>query len=133
MSRPIRGVAHPHWRERVRDRIGPEVDADWLYCRLRESIETRDGWATRKAKQPNGKEVWYWHMGDRRHYAVVGYHHRSGAPMPTTILLDFMAVHMAKGKSKALRAPARHRTTNRKLSRDKIGKKPNVAWDGDDD
>jgi hypothetical protein len=133
MSRPIRGVAHPHWRERVRDRIGPEVDADWLYCRLRESIETGDGWATRKAKQPNGKEVWYFQLEGTRHYAVVGYHHHSGAPMPITVLLDFMAVHMAKGKVKSLRAPARWSITGRKASRDKPGKRPNTAWRGDDD
>jgi hypothetical protein len=126
-------TSHTHWRKRVEERIGAGVDADWLFFRLRESIGSMDGWATRKAQQPSGREVWYFKVDDVRHYAVVAYHPVSGLPVPITVLGDYMTVHRGKGKSKTLRAPARYRTTNRKLSRDKVGKKPNAAWFGDDD
>lgn len=44
-------MAHSHFRQRVAERISPDVDADALAARILASIEADDGWCRFKCRE----------------------------------------------------------------------------------
>jgi len=87
---------HPHFVERVKQRIGMHVDPAWLYYRLIDSIHTDDGFATWKTRQHDTRSIWYFFLKGERYFVVVSIEKKRIAPI--TILEPNFVVKKAMNK-----------------------------------
>lgn len=125
---------HPHFAARVKDRIGDDVDPEWLYYRLIHSIERNDGWAKWKMLQkPQGastlrsRHIYYFTLNEARYYAVVDV--GEYGPKPVTILESRFIVR--KKGSKKPRPLSGVRTSTGKIRgrrKNESGRPDKDAW-----
>lgn len=82
---------HRHWRQRAHERVGPHVDADALWYRLRRSILDDDGWARWFCKAKEGRVAYRFEVDGQTFYALVG-----AAANPVTIFIAVGTIEVRK-------------------------------------
>lgn len=101
---------HPHWRQRVKERISDSADAEYLFSRLSQSVQDQDGWATRKLRRRHERNIYYFYHGGEKFFAVVD--ETGPYPVPITILPPETEVLKKRSKRrKPLAAGCRKWTT----------------------
>lgn len=96
MSKKTR--ANDHFTQRVRQRIGEDVNATRLSRKIRASIRDDDGFVRFKAKVQGGKYLYRFRFLSEEYAVVVVF--ENGLAVPITVYTNSMYVWTRKGKYK---------------------------------
>lgn len=89
--------ANGHFYMRVKERIGADVDPNWLSQRIKKSIKNGDGFVRLRATMRANKHVYRFSLRNEEYAAIVV---MKPVPWPITILTMGMRFRTRAGKSK---------------------------------
>lgn len=97
---------HRHWRSRVAERIGPDVDPDKLARKILRSIARDDGFARFKRKQHGARVVYQFDWDGERRYVVVDFAAPEQPQVVTILPITSCGVRVKPNKQpKPMRSP----------------------------